>query len=582
MKKLILMGCFLLFSAFISPAQSTVETKILGKGIYRISIDSINGAVLIDSLGNTLLSDSFKEEQVPLLLEELRKLGSKQIVYIINSHFHGDHCGGNKAINEGIVIAHINTKKSLESDHISLFWQDTSKAFLTCALPDITFTDKMTIHFADEEIDLIPFTGGHTNSDIIVYFKKSKIMLISDLLFSIGFPAIDAERGGNPVVFADNLKKIIDEYPDDLIFVAGHGKEFSKSDIKEYQEMIENSTEIVVEAMKKGLNIEQIKQRKILDKWSRYSHGYFSCDDWAEILYYSIQWADSLCEYFNQTNTSAMYIDNNIPGTEPLIFAPGVITTQVYEGCSGFNKEMDKFYFQRWIGNFPNLFLTERKQSKWLEPRLIKNSFKAPVYDFTISPDGMKLVFASPEQIGRLGTDQKGHNIFLLEKKDNEWIHTSTFSDSKINTIYHDSYPCLAENGNLYFFSNRPGGYGKTDIYFSENKDGNYTTPINMGERFNTNFDEWDPFIAPDENYLIFCSKKPGGNGEDDLYISFKNKNAWSLPINMGNKINTKFSENRPYVTPDGKYMFFTRNIFGNRDIYWISGQIIEELKPKE
>ncbi|MBU1011798.1 MAG: MBL fold metallo-hydrolase [Bacteroidetes bacterium] len=581
MKYFLVLLIFLLVSCSGNKNKS-VESIELGVGLYRLTVDGINAVALIDSAGNTLLVDNFKGFHSPLLLKRLKKLGSKRIVYMINSHIHGDHCGGNKTINEGIIISHVNTRKLLETDHISVFWQDTSRAFPSGALPRITITDFTTIHFAGEEIDLIPFTGGHTNNDIVVYFKKSKVMHLSDLLFSIGFPAIDAERGGNVIRFAENLKTICNSYPDDLTFVAGHGCEISKQELKDYQQMVESSARVVQNALQVGLNVQQIKQGKLLNEWRNYSKGYFSCDDWIEIVNYSLAWADSLGDFYHLTSKTTWYIDSIIPEKEPLIFAPGTITTQGYEGCSGFNREMDRFYFQRWLGNTPNLYVTGYKQGVWSKPERITTSFTAPIYDFAITPDGSRLVFASPMQIAELGDNQTGHNIFLLELKGKEWQLNSDFTGSGINTPYHDSYPCLAANGNMYFFSNRPGGFGKTDIYFSEFSKGLYSIPVNLGEKVNTQYDEWDPFIAPDESYLLFCSKKLSGQGEDDLYISFNVNSQWSDPISLGANINTRFSENRPNVTPDDKFLFFTRNINGNRDIYWISAKIIEELRPKK
>jgi len=156
----------------------------------------------------------------------------------------------------------------------------------------------MTIHFGGEEVELIAHPGGHSHGDIVVYFKESKVLQLSDLLFSIGFPAIDHERGGNVITFADHLKVICEKYSDDTIFVAGHGKEFSKKELRQYQEMIEGSAKVVMEAMIGGFTLEQIKQRKLLDKWRAYSHGYFSCNDWAEILFYSLHMLHPMVNFF--------------------------------------------------------------------------------------------------------------------------------------------------------------------------------------------------------------------------------------------------------------------------------------------
>jgi hypothetical protein len=131
-----------------------------------------------------------------------------------------------------------------------------------------------------------------------------------------------------------------------------------------------------------------------------------------------------------------------------------------------------------------------------------------------------------------------------------------------------------------------------TEIYRSRLVDGKYIEPENLGAPINTEFDEWDPYIAPDESYLVYCSMKPGGYGKDDLYISFKKEDdSWTHPINMGAEINSSGWENRPYVTLDGKFFFFTSTkpppkgvdakAAGGRDIYWVDARIITKFKQK-
>ncbi|MFC2156057.1 hypothetical protein ACFLRB_06180 [Acidobacteriota bacterium] len=139
----------------------------------------------------------------------------------------------------------------------------------------------------------------------------------------------------------------------------------------------------------------------------------------------------------------------------------------------------------------------------------------------------------------------------------------------EINTMHHESYPCIAKNNNLYFFSRRPGGFGDSDLYMSKLIKGKYQIPVNLGPQINTVYHEWDTYIAPDESYMIYCSTMPGGMGDDDLYITYKTrKGSWSKPVHMGNEINTERSENRPYISPDSKYLFYASTIRGNRDIY--------------
>jgi Tol biopolymer transport system component len=131
--------------------------------------------------------------------------------------------------------------------------------------------------------------------------------------------------------------------------------------------------------------------------------------------------------------------------------------------------------------------------------------------------------------------------------------------------------------------SNRDGTYGRWDIYRAEYKVGQYVNVQNIGFPVNSKVSDADPAVAPDESYLLFCSHRPDGFGKSDLYITFRKQDGtWSTPQNMGPDINTPYSEEKPYITCDGKYLFFSNDSAGNLEIYWVGAKIIEELKLKE
>jgi hypothetical protein len=216
----------------------------------------------------------------------------------------------------------------------------------------------------------------------------------------------------------------------------------------------------------------------------------------------------------------------------------------------------------------------------WSAPEPVPILDRYEAGDFTIAPDGKTLLFASGIFINEIGTEGEGANIWSVTKTETGWTEPKHIGP-QINTKYHESYPSETANGNLYFFSRRPGGYGTSDLYMSKFSDGEYQAPVNLGPKLNTEYHEWDTYTAPDESYMIYCSTKPGGLGEDDLYVTFRQRDgSWSDPVHMGNAVNTGKSENRPYVSPDGKYLFYTSTITGIRDIYWVDAKIIEELKP--
>jgi hypothetical protein len=149
----------------------------------------------------------------------------------------------------------------------------------------------------------------------------------------------------------------------------------------------------------------------------------------------------------------------------------------------------------------------------------------------------------------------------------------------------NEACPTVARNGNLYFHAVYPRGEGEADIYCAEYIDGKYIAPKKLSNAINTKWGESNAFIAPDESYIIFGSRRPGGFGAGDLYISFRTDSGeWTKAVNMGNVINTSFSEYCPSVSPDGKYLFFTRIVGTNPrqgDIFWVSAEIIHQHRAE-
>jgi Tol biopolymer transport system component len=162
-----------------------------------------------------------------------------------------------------------------------------------------------------------------------------------------------------------------------------------------------------------------------------------------------------------------------------------------------------------------------------------------------------------------------------VEKTDKRWSEPINIGPP-INSKVDEYYVSLTKDGTIYFASNRPGGLGSFDIYRSQLVDGHYTKTENLGAAINTKYLEHDPFIAPDESYLLFTSvDRPRGFGTGDLYISSRRKDGtWSEAKNLGKTFNTSGYDFCPIVSPDGKYFFFTRR----GDIYWVRVEAIKKL----
>jgi hypothetical protein len=274
---------------------------------------------------------------------------------------------------------------------------------------------------------------------------------------------------------------------------------------------------------------------------------------------------------------------------KPEIFAPNIISTKEnHECCSGFMKEGTLFIFSPLIPGsdwkYKSTYFMRLLDDKWTKPEVVPFNNLSP-YNFTVSPDSNTLYFVSLRSAKDPSILLKSSNIWAAEYGDKDWTEAKIL-ESDVNSVeYGKNYPSISNSGNIYFSSAQPPSLGKGDIFVIKFAEGQYQEKQNLGEKINTKYREDDPFTASDESFLIFCSTRPGGYGSFDLYISFRTENGeWTKAVNMGPEINTTGEEARPNITPDGKYLFFTR---GNvdpdwRDIFWVSSKIIDDIKAKK
>lgn len=297
---------------------------------------------------------------------------------------------------------------------------------------------------------------------------------------------------------------------------------------------------------------------------------------------------------------SGSYFGQKPPGIKPEIFAPGIISTGYSERIAAFTPDGKELYYV--LAGAPHFVIlyTMEVDGRWIKPQIAPFSGKY-LAEFNISPAGNKIVFASSQPLNGVGKPTESLRVWMVERNEMGWDEPKCLIPSI------RGYPSLTKKGDLYFNSAREDAVGEEDIYVSKLVNGEYTEPVNIGSLVNSEIQELDPFVAPDESYIIFCKRDPDGFGGVDLFISFrKDDDTWTKSINMGENINSSASEFCPSVSPDGKYFFFTSNRRlhkpyseipltyerklkilnspgnGNGDIYWVDTKIIEDLKPKE
>ena len=271
------------------------------------------------------------------------------------------------------------------------------------------------------------------------------------------------------------------------------------------------------------------------------------------------------------------YLGQKPPTEIPEVFLPGIISTELNEhGAPTFSSDLSEIYWSpqyKEIGGGKIIFM-KLINSKWQAPKTAPFSKEYKNQNPFLSCDGERLFFKSFRPIE--SAVYKNGAFWFCERTLEGWslpkpLGTVVNSGSMGQQITESKYR------NLYYASDRPSGKGHWDIYRVQYLDGDYTSPENLGSAINTEFYDGSPYIAPNEDYIIFSSiSRPDGNGGSDLYISFKNRNdTWLKAINLGADISTEKHESFPLVSPDGKFLFFVRE----GDIYWVGTKFIEDLK---
>ena len=276
------------------------------------------------------------------------------------------------------------------------------------------------------------------------------------------------------------------------------------------------------------------------------------------------------------------YFGQRPPGNTPEVFLPGVVSTDLVEGCVCFSFDGRYFVFRRGFRDDTEIYIMADEQERWTEPAGAPFFVKEYGFgDFTFSPNRPELFFTSRRPLVPGGDRAESANLWKVGYSDGEWQEPIQLGTA-VNSDLHDSYPSVSNNGELFFFRRFDDKDGLSEIMFSTFDGEEYSVPKAMGPEINTRWDEWDPCVSPDGGFLVFCSTKPSGFGEDDLYVSFKKSNGgWTEAINLGAGINSDRSENRPFITADGKYLFFNSNVNGSRDVFWVDLDLVTQLQPK-
>jgi len=271
-------------------------TKVSGN-VYMLQGAGGNIAASVGEDGIVIVDDQY----APLadkIAAALKGIGvtDKPVRFVINTHYHGDHTGGNLpfAAQGATVIAQDNVRKRLESggqagtgtqsDAVHMDIKPAEKG----ALPIITFDHDVTVHLNGEDIRALHFPAGHTDGDSIIFFPKANVVHMGDDYVRYGFPFIDVLAGGSIQGMIAACQKVIPQLPPDVKVIPGHGDLSNLDEMRDYVKMLQETSATVQKAIDSGKSLDQMKKDKILAPWDKYAGKFITADIFIETLYNSL------------------------------------------------------------------------------------------------------------------------------------------------------------------------------------------------------------------------------------------------------------------------------------------------------
>ena len=274
---------------------SKVQIKVtpVSSSVYMLQGQGGNIAASVGDDGIAIVDDQFAPlaEKIRVSLRGITGT-DKPVRFVINTHYHGDHTGGNPKFSESsTIIAQDNVRKRLAAggpagNGASIHMENKPAA--KAALPIITFEHDVTVHLNGEDIRALHFPAGHTDGDSIIFYSQSNVVHMGDDFVRYGFPFIDIDSGGSVQGIIAACESVIPQLPRDVKVIPGHGDLASVDDVRAYVGMLHETTDAVQKALKQGKTLDEMKQQKILSPWHKFAGDFISEDAHLETLYNSL------------------------------------------------------------------------------------------------------------------------------------------------------------------------------------------------------------------------------------------------------------------------------------------------------
>jgi glyoxylase-like metal-dependent hydrolase (beta-lactamase superfamily II) len=253
----------LTFPQELQQRPTEIETVKVTDGVYMLIGNGGNIGVSAGEDG-VLLIDSLMAPQYEKVKSAVADIHRGPIRFVINTHFHFDHAGGNESLSKdgALILAQSNARKRMSKEWSHWAMPTKIPPFAETALPAVTFTDSITLHFNGEEVHAIHLENAHTDSDVIVFFRKANVVHMGDIWFAGGYPFIDVPHGGSIDGYISALDKVIGKIDDNTKVIPGHGPLSNLAELRSYRSMMVTVRDRISRYVVEGKTIEEVLESK--------------------------------------------------------------------------------------------------------------------------------------------------------------------------------------------------------------------------------------------------------------------------------------------------------------------------------
>jgi len=267
-----------------------IETTRINDSIAMLEGRGGNLGVCWGEDGVFLIDDQYAP-LTPKILAAIAELSDQPVRFVLNTHWHGDHTGGNENMDgEGaLLVSHANVRRRLAVDQFSAFFDRTTPALPDDALPVVTFTDSLTFHLNGQRLEVFHVPAAHTDGDGVVHFAGANVIHAGDIVFYGLYPYIDVSAGGGIDGVIAAVKTIINLCDDETTVIPGHGPVVGRTELQTYLAMLEGVREAVAAAMVGGTSLEDVQAAGPAAPWdAEWGQAWLTSDQFVELVYTSL------------------------------------------------------------------------------------------------------------------------------------------------------------------------------------------------------------------------------------------------------------------------------------------------------